>query len=227
MSAMIYTIDSPKPPELQDALNQCIFTDGDEESVEITYNATPPRQPGRDEGELEFKLQTTIPKGAYTVMQTGAFPFLQNDVVVWMSREMNRRLLDSHGPWVCGNPHCQQEAAPAIAFVCLPFFDIGDRQIHDSYLLPICKDPVCSTEARQHVRAKSQSLLSSVDEECLTGIHCEACAKPQLLSERRFYRCSRCQVAYYCCKLCQKKDWRRIHRTKCTPPSHDSNNGAV
>ena len=42
---------------------------------------------------------------------------------------------------------------------------------------------------------------------------------------RTFYRCSRCKKTKYCSKLCQKKDWKIGHRSKCfelIKKAHDS-----
>ena len=43
---------------------------------------------------------------------------------------------------------------------------------------------------------------------------CAACGVWQTHSSKKLERCSKCQLAYYCCKECQKNDWKK-HKVSC------------
>ena len=45
---------------------------------------------------------------------------------------------------------------------------------------------------------------------------CEQCGDKSTTSTLR--PCSKCHIIYYCSRACQRKHWRRTHRTNCCNP---------
>jgi hypothetical protein len=54
----------------------------------------------------------------------------------------------------------------------------------------------------------------------LPPYQCNSCHKN--LQEDLINRCSRCKVAIYCGRECQKKDWKAIHQKECHKPALDT-----
>jgi len=63
--------------------------------------------------------------------------------------------------------------------------------------------------------------LASVMQRVLVvgGNSCDGCGKTlKELGVDKFDCCARCELAYYCCKPCQKKAWRSGHKEACRAP---------
>jgi hypothetical protein len=91
------------------------------------------------------------------------------------------------------------------------------------FLIPVCSDGGCTTSSTQEFN----SMLAGAAKESGTertfhpkrGIqYCRKCNKYDDTSEQ-FKQCSRCKVAYYCSRECQKDHWK-IHKKDCrtAPP---------
>jgi hypothetical protein len=89
------------------------------------------------------------------------------------------------------------------------------------FLIPVCSDGRCITSSTQEInpiiaraaKATGNRRKSHPDR----GIQfCRKCDEVDDASER-FKQCSRCKVAYYCSRECQKEHWK-IHKKECLPP---------
>ncbi|XP_071146982.1 uncharacterized protein [Mytilus edulis] len=52
----------------------------------------------------------------------------------------------------------------------------------------------------------------------ISSIVCETCWNCNEKSNK-LLKCGKCKVALYCCKECQKSDWKNIHKLVCLPPN--------
>ena len=57
-------------------------------------------------------------------------------------------------------------------------------------------------------------LVPPAIQEELRKMQCFGCGRARRLQES-FRACSRCKVARYCCKDCQKKHWKEGHKKEC------------
>jgi hypothetical protein len=90
------------------------------------------------------------------------------------------------------------------------------------FLMPLCGDGRCATSSTQEFNsvlagsAKATGTKRTFHPD--RGIQiCRKCEKCDDASER-FKQCSRCKVAYYCTRDCQKNHWS-VHKKECVPPS--------
>jgi hypothetical protein len=136
-----------------------------------------------------------------------------------MSEEMYPEIT-SAGPWMCSaSPrNCKNKAETCIAgwtsYVDYPSpYAMCFETIS---CIPICrKNPSCETRARsdqRKVAKRSEYANLLVPRNCSWQL----CGKLET-PERRHFKCSRCKVAYYCSKKCQRNHWRDTHKDRCAP----------
>jgi hypothetical protein len=88
------------------------------------------------------------------------------------------------------------------------------------YLIPVCSDGRCATSSHQEFNSllAGAAKASGTEGTCHPDRavpYCRQCRKSDDASER-FSKCSRCKVAYYCTRDCQRNHWT-IHKKECVP----------
>lgn len=133
--------------------------------------------------------------------------------------------------WPCGAVPCPKPADNVIPLVYWCTSPATGKDPHDDVitvnLFPVCtKQGQCNIRVRQCIEAL---LLNCEEEKSKPGIRlCEWCRKHEQPSSgndgrpRHFFKyCSRCKAVYYCCKECQRKDWKQ-HKKACVPAAPNS-----
>ena len=49
----------------------------------------------------------------------------------------------------------------------------------------------------------------------MNTLNCKACLRCGIIPNKKLKQCKRCRNAYYCDRICQKKDWIVRHKTIC------------
>jgi hypothetical protein len=139
------------------------------------------------------------------------------NIIQDMIRRSNTKMMSRKPSWHCfscqGNFH-KFNAIPS----GLTSTDENGRVPCRLFLIPVCSDEGCSTSSTQEFN----SILAGAAQDTGSkrafhpdrGVQvCRKCTKSDDASER-FKQCSRCKVAYYCSRECQKEH-RRIHKKDC------------
>jgi hypothetical protein len=74
-------------------------------------------------------------------------------------------------------------------------------------------EPVDEKESKLLNKLCNNRVSSINGEMYLTKIHCRYCKVRE--KEKRFKKCGKCKVIYYCSVECQKLDWKVAHKKEC------------
>jgi hypothetical protein len=175
---------------------------------------------GRDGSKLaiRFKKEFMLPAGAIECGKTDRT--YRANVIGDMIGRSYHDMLSLKPSWYCfscqGNFHKFNSIHSGLTGT-----DENGRVPCPLFLIPVCNDGRCDTTSMQEfhsilaraAKATGTKRTSHPDR----GIQvCRKCKKSDDASEQ-FSKCSRCKVAYYCSRECQKGHWK-IHKKDCLPP---------
>jgi hypothetical protein len=195
---------------------ECTRTPADRKPVTVNFQSTPSDITGT---RREFNFSEAVPAGVLRKALIDKSFCLK--LAGTICSKFCAEILVSES-WVCSaGEECRK---PATKFIMTPmsYLHKSPPCVVDVLPVPVCGDPMCSTVAAQ----QTKDLLKSVSDEI--GVEkgqtsalysakarvCLNCNKDDTC-EARLLTCSRCKVAYFCDKECQKLAWAAGHKKAC------------
>ena len=138
---------------------------------------------------------------------------------------MNRDIL-SAGPWTCSAREECHSLATGTVLTPMSYLHLNPPFILECLPILRCADPLCEIAAKKDTKRFMKDASKAM--ECRPGASgnertlyagklrvCDKCGAIDAPG-KTLLKCTRCGVAYYCGKDCQRSDWK-AHKPRCAP----------